>query len=388
MPDSRRNRYSTSPADRSCASSPYRRRSASRRPARSRESSAIRTRPGCASTSSSVSYSDRFARRPRATRDARSVPPRPYTSEAASAYTSTVDDGSASARSSARRRRISGREYSPDAPENRHGTPATLRARRYRSASAFERTRIAWERGGAPPAIRSAMSRATASASSPPLAYACAPHRDRPPAALGDEPLRDARLHLQAVGVVEPDEAVGGIEDRRPGSVVAPEDDLRGARVPVEEAEDVADRRAAEPVDRLVVVPDDRHVPCRVREERDELPLGAVRVLELVHEDVPIPGAEPVTGGRRLADEAEGEAHLVAEVHVAALGHEVLVAGVRGGELRVPAREVRRHERSLAVRGRSRRDRRRARPPPPPAPRGVPRTRRSRPGSRPRPCTG
>ena len=45
--------------------------------------------------------------------------------------------------------------------------------------------------------------------------------------------------------------------------------------------------RAAERVDRLVVVADDGHVPVPLGERRDELGLGAVRVLELVDEDVP-----------------------------------------------------------------------------------------------------
>ena len=81
-------------------------------------------------------------------------------------------------------------------------------------------------------------------------------------------------------------------------SVVAAEDDGPCIRVADTEPEDVVDRRTPERVDRLVVVADDRHVPVRLREQGDQLGLGAVRVLELVHEDVAEPAGDRAPGGR------------------------------------------------------------------------------------------
>ena len=64
----------------------------------------------------------------------------------------------------------------------------------------------------------------------------------------------DAGPDLEPVGVVEPDQPVGGVEDRRLRAVVPAQDDGPGRAVAVAEAEDVVDRGAAERVDRLVVV--------------------------------------------------------------------------------------------------------------------------------------
>ena len=75
-------------------------------------------------------------------------------------------------RRNARSDRTSGRAYSPDAPENRHGMPAMLSARRIASAWAFARTRTAWSRGAAPASIRRPISAAIQSASSDPDAKA------------------------------------------------------------------------------------------------------------------------------------------------------------------------------------------------------------------------
>ena len=47
------------------------------------------------------------------------------------------------------------------------------------------------------------------------------------------------------------------------------------------------DVRAPELVDALVVIADDAQVPVLSRQEPDQLKLGPVRVLVLVHADVP-----------------------------------------------------------------------------------------------------
>ena len=64
----------------------------------------------------------------------------------------------------------------------------------------------------------------------------------------------------------------------------------------------------AELVDRLVVVADHRDVAVRLGEQRDELRLGPVRVLELVDEDVPEARCSTSRGRRRLAEEPQREA--------------------------------------------------------------------------------
>ena len=90
----------------------------------------------------------------------------------------------------------------------------------------------------------------------------------------------------------------------------------------------------AERIDGLVVIADDRHVPVRLREQRDQLGLGAVRVLELVDKEVSEARRRSRSGARRrLADEAEGERDLVAEVDEPVRREQLLVARVRAGEL-------------------------------------------------------
>ena len=71
--------------------------------------------------------------------------------------------------------------------------------------------------------------------------------------------------------------------------------------------------------------------------QRDELGLGPVHVLELVHEDVPEAGLQLRPRGRVLAEEPQGEGHLVAEVDGPGLAEQLLVAGVGAGELRLAA---------------------------------------------------
>ena len=209
-----------------------------------------------------------------------------------------------------------------------------LSDRRNGSAWPFARTRIAWSRGDAPAAMRRPISAAIQSASSDPVAKA-----SRRTGAgcgvlpFGAESLADARTNLEAIRIVEPDQPIGGIEDRGLRAVVPAEHDRPGGPVPVAEPEDVVDRGAPERVDGLVVVADDRHVAMRLGEQPDELGLGTVRVLELVDEDVPEPAGDLGSGRGRLADESQGERHLVAEVDAAVRREERLVGGIGAREL-------------------------------------------------------
>jgi len=67
------------------------------------------------------------------------------------------------------------------------------------------------------------------------------------------------------------DEPVGGVQDGPPRPVVPAQHHDPGRLVALAELEDVADRRAPELVDRLVVVADDRDVAVRLGEDRDQL---------------------------------------------------------------------------------------------------------------------
>ena len=122
---------------------------------------------------------------------------------------------------------------------------------------------------------------------------------------LGPQPLGDARLHLESIGIVEPDEPMGRVEDRRERAIVPSQHHGPCPEIPSPEGEDVVDCRAAERVDRLVVVADHRHVAMLVGQRRDELGLGAVGVLELVDQDVPEATGDLAPGGRRRAHEVE-----------------------------------------------------------------------------------
>ena len=163
------------------------------------------------------------------------------------------------------------------------------------------------------------------------------------------ESLADPGPHLEALGVVEPDEAVRRVEDGRLRTVVPAQDHGPCRAVPVAEAEDVVDRGAPERVDGLVVIADHGDVAMRLGEEPDQLGLGAVRVLELVHEDVAEPPRDLRTGGGRLAHEPQGERHLVAEVDAAVGRQQVLVRGVGPRELTLSPAVLERRIRGIAV---------------------------------------
>ena len=132
--------------------------------------------------------------------------------------------------------------------------------------------------------------------------------RRRRVTSLCPEALDETRPRLEPIGVVEPDEPVRRVEDRAERAVVAAQDDGPGAWVARLEVEDVVDRGATERVDRLVVVADDSHVPVRLGEQRDELRLRAVRVLELVHQQVSEALSDRLPGGRASRARAAGPA--------------------------------------------------------------------------------
>ena len=159
---------------------------------------------------------------------------------------------------------------------------------------------------------------------------------------LRSEPLDDARPDFEPVGVVEPDEPVGGVQDRRERPIVAAQDDGPRPQVAVAELEDVVHRRTAERVDRLVVVADDRDVAMALCEDGDQFGLRPVRVLELVDEDVAEPPRDGRSRCRRRANQAQRECDLVAEVDAAAGREKALVRRVGAGQLRLAGGFLRR----------------------------------------------
>ena len=151
----------------------------------------------------------------------------------------------------------------------------------------------------------------------------------------------EALVRLEA-GLVAPDQAVGGLDDVADGAEVLVDAEAAGTGGMVRAPEPDVELREggiagpAEAVDGLVVVAHHHHVGGTVRgaaEELDELDLGDVGVLELVHEDVPelaLPSPEDVGAG---LEQAGHEGDLLAEVQGTARGQGLLVGAVDAGDL-------------------------------------------------------
>jgi hypothetical protein len=74
----------------------------------------------------------------------------------------------------------------------------------------------------------------------------------------------------------------------------------------------------------------------RFRDERDELILRSVRVLEFVDEDVPKSALDRVPNRRRLANEFQRKRDLIAEVDESIRAEQLLVTAVRSRQLQLP----------------------------------------------------
>ena len=128
-------------------------------------------------------------------------------------------------------------------------------------------------------------------------------------------------------------------EDRLGRAVVLLELDHGGVGEVLLELEDVADVGAAEAVDRLRIVADDRQVPVLPAQQLQQPVLGAVRVLVLVHQDP----AEALLVA--LADVLEELEHVdrphqqVVEVHRVGLEQALLVGAVGLGDHRLERRD-------------------------------------------------
>ena len=264
--------------------------------------------------------------------------------------TAPASPGSTSSRSHASRSRTSARWKNAAAPASRCGTA------RSSSATATAWPSLRTERTSTQTSSGATSSRATSRSIS--AATACAwarslPHCQNatsPPAraaqllldpvrrGLGDRPRRDEDPLRAAVALLEP-------HDGR----------LRPLGLEVAQ---VLGRRAAQAVDRLVVVAGGADLAVLAREQPQQQALGEVRVLQLVDEHVAEALGDPRAHARLGAQEPEGVEHEVAEVARARL----LAASGRG----------RRRWRRTRARGRPRG---RASPPT----RRSPRARRARP---------
>ena len=118
----------------------------------------------------------------------------------------------------------------------------------------------------------------------------------------------------------------------------------------VGEGKDVPHLGPAEAVDGLVVVPDDAEVRLGPPQLLQELELGDVGVLVLVHEDHPEPLARSLAHLGVRAHEADGEKDQVPEVDVARLSQRRLVAAIALAD-RIPPGDLLR--RGIRHRGRS-----------------------------------
>ena len=119
--------------------------------------------------------------------------------------------------------------------------------------------------------------------------------------ALGPQPL------LRAFRVA-PDDAVGGVEDRLARAVVLLQVNDMCVRIVLAKVEDVAHVRAAKAVNRLIVIPDHRHVAMLLGQQVDEDVLRAVGVLVLVDQDM-AEAVAPLGEGLRVRAEQLDQLH-------------------------------------------------------------------------------
>ena len=144
----------------------------------------------------------------------------------------------------------------------------------------------------------------------------------------GEEALVEPLADLEPVGIIVPDEPVGGIQDRLCGPEILPQDRPPCSRIGGAEAQDIADGRAPKPVDALIVIPHHGEIAARAGQESHQLPLGGIRVLKLVHKDVAKAPAELLQDQRMLPEETQAEQDLIPEVHQPMLGQQALVGPV------------------------------------------------------------
>ena len=82
------------------------------------------------------------------------------------------------------------------------------------------------------------------------------------------------------------DHRVGRVQDILGGPVILLQPDYQGIGIVFLEIQDVADIRPAEPVDGLVVIADHAQIPVFLCQKPDQLELGRIGILVLIHHDI------------------------------------------------------------------------------------------------------
>ena len=131
---------------------------------------------------------------------------------------------------------------------------------------------------------------------------------------LGAQILGDPESRLKAVRIVESNQATRSGQDWRGAAVVLGEHHLPCIGIAIYESENVADRRTTESIDRLVVITDRGEVATPLRDQVDECPLEAIRVLVLINKEPAMPLAHARRNEWVAAENLVGEEHLIAEV--------------------------------------------------------------------------
>ena len=131
-----------------------------------------------------------------------------------------------------------------------------------------------------------------------------------------------------------------GVEDRLGRAVVDLEAELGRLGEAAPEVGDVLGRRPPEAVDALVVVAHHHEAVGSPRHQVEQLGLGVVGVLELVHEDVARGRARGLEAVRVRPQQVEGPHDREAEVLPAVLGQPALVGLEHAGDLDLPPRPV------------------------------------------------
>ena len=234
--------------------------------------------------------------------------------------------GSTSSRSQASRSRTSARWKNAAAPASRCGTARSSSA----TATAWPSLRI--ERTSTQMSSGATSSRATSRSISAATACACARSLSQRQNATSPRSAVRAQLLLDPVGHALGDRPRRHEDPLRAAvAVLQPHDGRRGP-LGLEVAQ-VLGRRAAQPVDRLVVVAGGADLPVLAREQPHQQALGEVRVLQLVDEQVAVARRHPRPHARLRAQEPEGVEQQVAEVERPRLLEHPVVGRVEGGEL-------------------------------------------------------
>ena len=222
--------------------------------------------------------------------------------------------------------RTSVRSYSPSEPSTRCGIPACASARCSGSVAypvrASARISAGWGAAG----------ERVGDLAGDPVRLGELVRKRRDPHLAAGAAHRDQRL--RGAPLVVAHAADGRLEDLRARAEVPPEHDLRPARVPLVEAEDVPRVGVPPRVDHLVVVAAHAQVPVRPGEQVDERRLRVAGVLELVGDDPPPPLPQPREPVRVLGEQPHRAREQVVELQRVAAPQLVLALAPHRGDQR------------------------------------------------------